>query len=83
MNGLRLLSVILLLLLTAPIDAADRPNVVFILADDMGYSDIGCYGAEIHTPTLDRLAAKGMRFTQMHNTSKCFPPQWRSPCQPL
>jgi len=49
-----------------------RPNIVFILADDLGYSDIGCYGGEISTPNLDRLAREGIRFTQMHNTSKCF-----------
>ena len=50
-----------------------RPNVVFILADDLGYSDISPYGAGIETPHLQRLAENGMRFTQMHNTSKCFP----------
>jgi arylsulfatase A-like enzyme len=53
--------------------AADRPNIIFILVDDMGYSDIGCYGGEINTPNLDRMAQQGIRFTQMHNTSKCFP----------
>ncbi|MCL4116271.1 UNVERIFIED_CONTAM: hypothetical protein GTU68_057075 [Idotea baltica] len=42
------------------------------MADDMGWSDLGCYGSEVHTPNLDRLAEKGMRFTQMYNTSKCF-----------
>ncbi|MFC5051789.1 arylsulfatase [Rubritalea spongiae] len=51
----------------------DKPNIIFILVDDMGYSDIGCYGGEIETPHLDRLAKDGMRFTQMHNTAKCFP----------
>jgi len=51
----------------------ERPNIIVILVDDMGYSDIGCYGGEIHTPNLDRLAREGIRFTQMHNTSKCFP----------
>jgi len=40
-----------------------KPNIVLILADDMGYSDIGCYGSEIHTPNLDRLAANGLRFS--------------------
>ena len=50
-----------------------RPNIVFILADDLGYSDISPYGSEIETPHLQRLAEGGMRFTQMHNTSKCFP----------
>jgi len=49
------------------------PNIVLILADDLGWSDIGCYGSEIATPNLDRLAERGIRFTQIHNTSKCFP----------
>ena len=53
--------------------ASEKPNIVFILVDDMGYSDIGCYGGEIHTPNLDKLAANGLRFTRMHNTAKCFP----------
>ncbi|MBI1372465.1 MAG: sulfatase-like hydrolase/transferase [Phycisphaera sp.] len=50
-----------------------RPNVVFILADDMGYSDLGCYGGEIETPNLDALAADGLRFTQFYNTARCWP----------
>ncbi len=50
-----------------------RPNIVFILADDMGWSDPGCYGGDVATPNLDSLAENGIRFTQMHNTSKCFP----------
>src|SRR5512138_2670466 len=50
-----------------------RPNVVIILADDMGYSDPGCYGGEIRTPNLDRLAADGLRFTQFYNTARCWP----------
>lgn len=49
------------------------PNVVIILADDMGYSDPGCYGGEIRTPNLDRLAAHGLRFTQCYNTGRCWP----------
>lgn len=53
--------------------AAPRPNVLLILADDMGFSDLGCYGSEIPTPNLDRLAAGGVRFTQFTNTSKCSP----------
>ena len=52
--------------------AADRPNIVLILADDMGYSDLGCYGGEIKTPHLDRLAENGIRYTQAYNTSKCW-----------
>ena len=51
----------------------DRPNVVLILNDDMGYSDIGCYGGEIETPNLDRLAANGLRFSQFYNTARCSP----------
>ena len=54
-------------------DAAGKPNVVLILADDLGFSDISPYGAEVQTPHLQRLADEGLRFTQMHNTSKCFP----------
>jgi arylsulfatase len=49
------------------------PNVVIILADDMGYSDLGCYGGEISTPNLDSLAASGLRFTQFYNTARCWP----------
>jgi arylsulfatase len=51
----------------------DRPNIVLIMADDMGYSDIGCYGGEIHTPNLDNLAKGGLRFTQFYNTARCCP----------
>jgi len=50
-----------------------RPNVVLILVDDMGFSDIGCYGGEISTPNLDRLAAGGVRFSQFYNTARCSP----------
>ena len=50
-----------------------RPNIVLIMADDMGFSDIGCYGGEIRTPNLDRLAAGGVRFTQFYNAARCCP----------
>ncbi len=50
-----------------------RPNIIVILSDDMGYSDIGCYGGEIKTPNLDRMAANGLRFTQFYNTGRCCP----------
>ncbi|OYV85320.1 MAG: hypothetical protein B7Z73_13795, partial [Planctomycetia bacterium 21-64-5] len=50
-----------------------KPNIVVILADDMGFSDIGCYGGEIHTPNLDRLGGGGLRFTQFYNTGRCCP----------
>lgn len=52
---------------------ASQPNIVLILADDLGWSDIGCYGGEIPTPNLDRLAAEGLRFTQFYNNSVCGP----------
>jgi len=48
-----------------------RPNIVLIMVDDMGYSDIGCYGGEVQTPNLDQLAKDGLRFTQFYNTAKC------------
>jgi arylsulfatase len=54
-------------------EAGEQPNIVLILADDMGYSDIGCYGGEIHTPNLDQLAEEGLRFTQFYNTAKSAP----------
>jgi arylsulfatase len=51
--------------------AAERPNIVLIMADDLGFSDLGCYGAEICTPHLDQLARDGLRFSQFYNTAKC------------
>ena len=57
----------------ANMDEGKRPNIVLIMADDMGYSDIGCYGGEVHTPNLDRLAAGGLRFTQFYNGARCCP----------
>jgi arylsulfatase len=52
---------------------AQQPNIVLILNDDMGFSDIGCYGGEVETPNLDRLAAGGVRFSQFYNTARCSP----------
>src|SRR5262245_20157688 len=52
---------------------AKPPNIIVIMADDLGFSDIGCYGSEIATPNLDRLAKKGLRFTQFYNTARCCP----------
>ncbi len=49
------------------------PNIIVILADDMGYSDIGCFGSEINTPNLDKLANNGVRYTQMYNNARCCP----------
>jgi arylsulfatase len=71
------LLIALLLLRVAPLDAAQatsaKPNIIVILVDDMGFSDLGCYGSEIETPNLDRLAANGLRFTQFYNSSRCCP----------
>jgi arylsulfatase A-like enzyme len=53
--------------------AAEKPNIVVIMSDDMGYSDLGCYGGEINTPNLDGLAKEGLRFTQFYNTGRCCP----------
>ncbi len=50
-----------------------RPNIVIILVDDMGFSDLGCYGGEIETPNIDQLAAGGLRFTQFYNSGRCCP----------
>jgi arylsulfatase len=64
------------LLFTPPFSPAAeraRPNILLIVADDMGYSDAGCYGGEIATPNLDALAKNGLRFTQFYNTSRCWP----------
>jgi len=52
---------------------AAPPNIVVMIADDLGFSDLGCYGGEIETPNLDRLAANGLRFTQFYNTARCWP----------
>src|ERR1700761_9429299 len=53
--------------------ARKRPNIIVIMADDLGFSDIGPYGGEISTPNLDRLARGGIRFTQFNNTPRCCP----------
>lgn len=55
----------------SPLYDQQAPNIILIMVDDMGWSDIGCYGGEVHTPHLDRLAREGMRFTQFYNNAKC------------
>lgn len=54
-------------------DGPPRPNLVILFADDMGYSDVGCFGGEIDTPALDRLAAGGLHFTQFYSAARCCP----------
>lgn len=69
-------TLLILLSLVAPAaraESSERPNIIYIMGDDMGFSDIGCYGSEIETPNLDALAAGGVRFTQFYNTARCCP----------
>ena len=61
------------LIAAAVAGASERPNIVIIMVDDMGFSDIGCYGGEVNTPNLDRLAESGLRFKQFYNTGRCCP----------
>lgn len=72
--GLRLLMVLLLSMICgAAHGESSRPDIILIMADDMGWSDIGCYGGEIKTPQLDELAAQGVRLRQFYNTARCCP----------
>src|SRR5437763_15007158 len=56
-----------------PCEAQKRPNIVLILADDLGYSDVGCFGSEIATPNIDRLKRSGVALTQFYNQARCCP----------
>lgn len=67
--GFRILSISCLLALSQAV--AGKPNILLILADDLGYSDLGCYGGEIQTPNIDALARGGLRMTQLYNTARC------------
>ena len=68
------LSLLLLFSCRDKTPVTDRPNIILIMADDMGYSDLGCYGSmRIQTPVLDSLAHNGMRFVQFYNGAKCCP----------
>lgn len=69
----RLVVLALVVALCGHAAAAAKPNIVLILADDLGWSDLGCYGGEIRTPNLDALAKGGVRFTQFYNTARCCP----------
>jgi arylsulfatase A-like enzyme len=68
-----LVSMLVALLSDLNLNADTRPNILLIMSDDMGFSDIGCYGSEIHTPNLDRMAANGLRYTQFYNGARCCP----------
>ena len=78
-----LLALLVVLGLATTVPAAEPPakppNVLLILADDMGFSDAGCYGGEIATPNLDALAKNGLRFTQFYNTARCWPTRAADP----
>ncbi len=71
--NVRALLLAMSVLVTMTLCGAERPNVVIILADDMGWSDPGCYGGEIQTPNLNHLAENGLRYTQFYNTARCWP----------
>ena len=79
MKHFSMLFFVLVLLFASSVAAADspKPNVLLILADDLGFSDLGCYGSEIATPNLDSLAEHGLRFTQFYNTARCWPTRAR------
>ena len=68
---LTLLAFLASILAATAAPGATKPNIVVFLVDDVGFSDIGCYGSEIPTPNLDKLAAEGVRFTQFYNTARC------------
>jgi arylsulfatase len=72
-NGCILLAIFFWLPRSALAADVPRPNIIVILSDDMGFSDLGCYGGEIATPNLDALAANGLRFTQFYNNARCCP----------
>ena len=69
----RIIITLLLATFAASVATAERPNIVIIMADDMGYSDIGCFGSEIRTPNIDAMAEAGVRFTRFYNTGRCCP----------
>lgn len=67
----RLLPMLVVMISCSILQAAGRPNIILIMVDDMGWSDLGCYGGEIETPHIDSLAADGLRFTQFYNNAVC------------
>src|SRR5262245_3740734 len=75
-NRLALLALLAAVLANSPVRGAQgpaRPSIVLIMADDLGFSDLGCYGSEIPTPKIDGLARGGLRFTQFYNAARCCP----------
>ena len=74
-NDLRSVSLLLILLITACTSdlSNERPNIILIVADDLGFSDLGCYGGEVQTPNLNELAKHGIRMTRFYSTGRCCP----------
>ena len=74
-HAVRLVAFLAYVLLAAAPHAAEptRPNIILILADDLGFSDVGCFGSEISTPNIDRLARDGVALTQFYNQARCCP----------
>lgn len=73
MRKISLTLILLLSVVFATKAGTDRPHIIVILADDMGYSDLGCYGGEVHTPNIDRLASEGIRYKRFYNAARCCP----------
>ena len=73
MRAFLLLGLFSLGLASSSFSQKNRPNIILIMSDDMGFSDLGCYGGEIETPHLDQLAQEGLRFSQFYNTGRCCP----------
>lgn len=72
-NRLGCIGFVLFLFVLSPFLQAAKPNIILIMSDDMGWSDLGCFGSEIATPNIDALAKRGVRFTQFYNTARCCP----------
>ena len=69
---IRIIYLSLVLIANAAV-AHEKPNILLMMVDDLGFSDFGCYGSEIETPRIDRLAEEGLRFSQFYNTARCSP----------
>src|ERR1700712_893641 len=74
MKKIRILFLLLAVMAKQQLKAqSKKPNIILIVVDDMGFSDVGAYGSEIHTPNIDKLAAEGQRFREFYNNSICAP----------
>ena len=73
MNIFKYLAFVFLALGCSSEQVGKKPNIIIIMSDDMGFSDLSCYGGEIPTPHIDNLAMNGLRFTQFYNTARCCP----------